>query len=61
MDLTALGVTEIEGCRVGDEVVAIGRQGSEQITAGEAAQAAGTIAYEMLTGVSVRVPRFYSR
>ena len=42
---------------VGDEVVLIGRQGSEEITATEVAQRLGTIAYEVLTSISARVPR----
>ena len=41
----------------GDEVVLIGRQGAEEITATEIAQRLGTIAYEVLTSVSARVPR----
>lgn len=41
----------------GDEVVLIGRQGGEEITATEIAQRLGTIVYEVLTSVSARVPR----
>ncbi len=41
----------------GDEVVLIGRQGSDEITAAEVAQRLGTIAYEVLTAISARVPR----
>ncbi len=41
----------------GDEVVLIGRQGSEEVTAGELAGLLGTIAYEVVCGVSERVPR----
>lgn len=43
----------------GDEVVLIGRQGEEQITAWDWAQATGTIAYEIVCGISSRVPRVY--
>ena len=42
---------------VGDEVVLIGRQGAEEVTATEIAVRLGTIAYEVLTGLSARVPR----
>jgi len=42
---------------VGDEVVLIGRQGSDEITATEIAERLGTIAYEVVTGISARVPR----
>jgi alanine racemase len=43
----------------GDEVVLIGRQGSEQITAQEWADRLDTIAYEVVCGVGPRVPRLY--
>jgi alanine racemase len=43
----------------GDEVVLIGRQGAEFIGAWEWAQATGTIAYEVVCGISGRVPRVY--
>ena len=44
---------------VGDEVVLIGRQGGEQVTATEWADRLGTIAYEIVCGISPRVPRRY--
>jgi alanine racemase len=43
--------------RPGDEVVLIGRQGAEEITAEEWAERLGTIAYEVLCGIGPRVPR----
>src|SRR5205823_2060313 len=46
---------------VGDEVVLIGEQGHERITAWEWAERTDTIAYEVLCGVSARVPRTYVR
>ena len=45
--------------RVGDEVVLIGRQGDQTIDAWEWARATGTIAYEVVCGISGRVPRVY--
>ena len=42
---------------VGDEVVLLGRQGGDEITAWEWANRTGTIAYEVVCGVSGRVPR----
>ncbi|MBV9660629.1 MAG: alanine racemase [Acidimicrobiales bacterium] len=45
--------------RSGDEVVLIGRQGDQTITAWDWAVAAGTIAYEVVCGISSRVPRVY--
>lgn len=43
----------------GDEVVLIGRQGDDAIGAWEWAEATGTIAYEVVCGISGRVPRVY--
>ncbi|MGE4428592.1 MAG: alanine racemase [Solirubrobacteraceae bacterium] len=47
--------------RPGDPVVLIGRQGSERITAEELAARSGTINYEIVCGISARVPRRYHR
>jgi alanine racemase len=41
----------------GADVVLLGRQGDEEITAYELAGHAATIPYEILTGVGARVPR----
>lgn len=46
---------------VGDEVVLIGRQGDEALTADEIADRLDTIAYEIVCGIGPRVPRFYGR
>ena len=43
----------------GDEIVLIGRQGDEVITADEIAALWGTINYEVICGLMDRVPRFY--
>jgi alanine racemase len=43
--------------RPGDEVVLLGRQGDEEITADEWAERAGTISWEILCGIGARVPR----
>ena len=43
----------------GDEVVLIGRQGSDEITAQEWADRVDTIAYEVVCGIGPRVPRVY--
>ncbi len=50
------------GARVarGDEVVLIGRQGTEEITAQEWAERLGTITYEVLCGIGPRVPRVHA-
>jgi alanine racemase len=41
----------------GDDVVLIGRQGDVEITAWEWAEKSGTIAYEVLARLGVRIPR----
>jgi alanine racemase len=43
--------------RPGDEVVLLGRQGDQEITADEWAERAGTITWEILCGIGGRVPR----
>jgi alanine racemase len=43
----------------GDEVVLIGSQGAEEITADDWAQPLGTVGYEIVCGISRRVPRRY--
>jgi alanine racemase len=43
----------------GAECVLIGRQGDEEITAWEWAERVGTIAYEVVCGLSARVPRLW--
>ena len=52
-------VTDIPGAQIGDEVVLIGRQGGEQVTAEELARHARTIPYEILVGLSPSIPRRY--
>lgn len=59
MDMMMVDVTAIPNVAVGDEVVLIGQQGSEQITAYEVGQWAGTIPYEVLCSVGPRIPRQY--
>lgn len=59
MDLTLIDVTEIPGVKVGDEVVLLGRQGTEEITAEEIAEKIGTVSYEVFCSVGKRVPRVY--
>jgi alanine racemase len=44
---------------VGDDVVLIGAQGGERITADEWAERLGTIAYEITCGIGARVPRVH--
>jgi alanine racemase len=59
MDQIMIDVTRVPGVRVGDEVVAVGEQGSEEIQVRELAMQAHTIPWEILTNISARVPRIY--
>jgi alanine racemase len=57
MDQTMIDVTAISGVRQGDEVVLIGRQGDDEITAEQVAERLGTINYEVVSAILARVPR----
>ncbi len=59
MDFMMVDVTDIPRVSVGDEVVLIGKQGKEEITANEIADKIGTISYEVLCSIGKRVPRIY--
>ena len=59
MDQIVVDVAEM-AVQVGDEVVLIGRQGEEEITADEWADLLGTIAYEVVCQIGPRLPRRYS-
>ena len=58
MDQSLIDVTALRGkVALGDEVVLIGRQGDEEVTADELAVRLGTINYEIVTCIAQRVPR----
>jgi len=57
MDQAIVDVTEIPGAVAGDEVVLIGTQGDETITAYDHARATGTIPWEIFTRIGSRVAR----
>ncbi|HLB59594.1 MAG TPA: alanine racemase [Bdellovibrionota bacterium] len=59
MDLTTIDLSNIPEARVGDEVILLGSQGKETISAWDLANIMGTIPYEIFCGVSPRVPRIY--
>lgn len=59
MDQFMVDLTDVGEGAVGDEVVFLGRQGAEQISADEVAERAGTISYEIVTRMSPRMPRIY--
>lgn len=57
MDLTIVDVSHLPGIAIGDEAVLLGMQGGEHIGADEHARLASTSVYEILCGISDRVPR----
>lgn len=58
MDMIIIEVSHARGVREGDEVVLLGRQGNEEISAEELANIAGTINYEIVTQINPLQPRF---
>jgi alanine racemase len=59
MDMIMIDVTDIKDVAIGDEVVLLGSQGREKISAEEMAGWANTITYEIFCGISKRIPRIY--
>ena len=59
MDLMVIDVSDLPDAAVGDEVVLMGRQGDEEISASELAELAGTIHWEIVTRVGSRVQRVF--
>ena len=59
MDLTLADVTGLPGVAVGDEVVLLGATDGLRVDAREHAALAKTVPYEILCGISKRVPRRY--
>lgn len=59
MNLTMVDAGHIPGIEIGDEVVLIGVQGQESITATELAFHLGTPPAVVTSGISMKVPRIY--
>ncbi|MFZ0479950.1 MAG: alanine racemase [Terriglobales bacterium] len=59
MDLTMVDVGHISGVAVGDEVILIGANNEKRVDAVELARFGETVPYEILCGISQRVPRVY--
>jgi alanine racemase len=57
MDMTVVDVTGIAGVTAGDTATFIGSDGEEEILVDEVAAQAGTITYEILTGLTPRLRR----
>ena len=61
MDQMMVDVTDIPEAKLNDRVVLVGRSGDEEITMEAIAAAADSFNYEMVCGISRRVPRLYCR
>jgi len=59
MDQVMLQLDDVPEARIGDEVVLLGQQGKEMISAEEIAEAWGTNNYEVVCGLANRLPRIY--
>ena len=59
MDYTLVHLGQRHEIKTGDEVVLIGSQGNESISAEELAQLSGTIPYEVLTRLAQDIERWY--
>lgn len=59
MDQTVVDITNIKNVKVSDEVVIIGKQGKEEITADDIAKQTGTINYEVVAKIASRVSRVF--
>ncbi len=57
MDQISIDVTDVPGVRRGDEVVLLGRQGNEELSAAAVAEWLGTSCYEVVAEILARVPR----
>ena len=61
MDMAVVDVTDIPGAQEGDEVILLGSSSSCRLDAEVWADLLGTIPYEVLCGISLRVPRCYGK
>ena len=59
MDMCTLDVSRIPDCAVGDEIVLMGEQDGERITADEIAAKTRSISYEILCALGKRAPRVF--
>ncbi len=57
MNMLMVDITDIPEVRLEDEVVLIGKQGREKITAEEIGELSQTINYEVTTRINDRIPR----
>jgi alanine racemase len=60
MDMTVVDISSVPAVTDGDAATLVGRDGEEEITVDEVATTAGTISYEILTGLGPRLARVES-
>ncbi len=61
MDMCMVDATAVPEVAVGDVATLLGRDGAEEVSADELASLGDTISWEILAGLSARVPRLYLR
>jgi alanine racemase len=61
MDVTVVDITGVPDVELGDTATLIGGDGEHRITLDEVAELAGTISYEVLTGLTNRIHRIWKR
>lgn len=61
MDQLMMDVTNIPNAQVGETITLIGEEGGDSITLSDWAKKAGTIEYELMCGLRVRLPKTYTR
>lgn len=59
MDFSIVNLNSIPTAKISDEVVIIGKDRREEITADEIAKKIGTINYEVVCAINKRIPRIY--
>jgi len=60
MDLTMIDVTDVDGISEGDEVILLGGQGNDVVTASELSSRIHTIPYDIITSLGSRAMKEYS-
>ncbi len=60
MDQFVVDITDLDEVEIGDEVVLVGEQGKQRITADEVAAKVGTISIEIVTRMGKRMPVVYN-
>ncbi|MCX6927996.1 MAG: alanine racemase [Verrucomicrobia bacterium] len=59
MDAITVDITDIPAAQLWDEVVLMGRQGSEEISVHDVAKLKNSVSYDVLTAWRLRLPRVY--